>query len=337
MKLHLDIKMYHSDIKRVKRFGPPGDDGLPKNLSVTFYNSQLKEDLMRLKGRLRPGPVFFREHLTQHQNGILIEAKRAKRNNLLHNVWTSGGQVMGAELMESRPVLIHDLETFTKANDKADIKAGRIPVQPDSDGFRQPRRTWPAQPIRRGDDDPLHTANKYDPLHENMDTQPHVPDQPVPQPQSDCNPMGYSQQQLPGTQQGQKPPNATSGVGQQQQQHQSGTTSQQAGGFPQLQERQHDHHQQQSKPHQSFNPHPHDHFQQPPGYENVQQNVYHRDGPYHGTQHSVTPSLRGRGRGTTIFDRRQACQSENEKRYGGTNGNTPARAELVLCLTTHFW
>ncbi len=75
MKLHLDIKMYHSDIKRVKRFGPPGDDGLPKNLSVTFYNPQMKEDLMRLKGRLRPGPVFFCEHLTQHQNDILIEAK----------------------------------------------------------------------------------------------------------------------------------------------------------------------------------------------------------------------------------------------------------------------
>ena len=35
--------MYEAEIKRVIRFGTPGEDGLPKHLSITFYNPDVNK------------------------------------------------------------------------------------------------------------------------------------------------------------------------------------------------------------------------------------------------------------------------------------------------------
>ena len=116
MEQTLGICLFESEIKKVKRFGPDGDDGLPKHLIITFYDPEVKSNLMRLKGRLCTTDVYFREQLTQRQNDIFIQAKQAKKNRLLHNAWSKDGQILGVEHPESKPTLIHDLDYLIQAN-----------------------------------------------------------------------------------------------------------------------------------------------------------------------------------------------------------------------------
>ena len=279
---------------------------------------------------------------------------------------------MGAESMEGKLVLIHDLETFSKANDEADRKAGRIPGQPDDDGFRRPRCPWHPQAApsaRYGNGDVLNTGNRYDPLLEKMDTQP--PDQSdvgisqqqsksgnnrQSQPQQQPHPQQQTHQgqyvQQNGLSQAQQPHFTSTGLNQQEQSQQGATYYHQAGfnapGQPdnrpskpnqlpnhspraqQRQENSYAEHQRQATPSQSISTNPTNPYQQPPGYEKVQRSVYHSNGPNRGANRNGTPSGRVRGRGMTIFDRRQTRQTDNVKPYdnsGNRPGVTPRRSD----------
>ena len=112
----LGIPLHPDAIKHVSRFGAIGEDGMPKSLRVKFHNSDIKNELLAQKGRLRGTNIYFREHLTPRQLDILTQSKIAEHNKVIYKAWPKNGLIYGMDTETSRPKLIYDLDALLSIN-----------------------------------------------------------------------------------------------------------------------------------------------------------------------------------------------------------------------------
>ena len=91
-----------------------GTENYPFSLPLT--NPKTRMDLMKLRGR----PLFFDEHLTERQHGIMYQSRVARRNGLLQKSWSWDGLIWGLVDSQERLALISDYDYLKEQNELHD-------------------------------------------------------------------------------------------------------------------------------------------------------------------------------------------------------------------------
>ena len=112
----LNVTLFNEDIQLVSRFGLPNGKEPPKSIRVVFYDPEIKNNLMAMKGRLRPNDIYFKEYLTPKQLDLYIQAKRAQKNDILYNAWSKNGLVYATETENGEVGRLSDLQALVAAN-----------------------------------------------------------------------------------------------------------------------------------------------------------------------------------------------------------------------------
>ena len=112
----LNVTLFEEDIQQVTRFGVPNGKDPPKTIRVVLYDPDIKNNLMAMRGRLRPTDIYFKEYLTPKQLDVYIQAKRAQRNNTLFNGWSENRLIHATETEEGEVGWLSDLEALIAAN-----------------------------------------------------------------------------------------------------------------------------------------------------------------------------------------------------------------------------
>ncbi len=154
IKYYFDEDIDTGAIKHVSRFGPNGEDGMPKSLRVKFHDPDFKNMLMNKKGKLRGTSVYIREHLTAHQLDIYTQAKQAQKNDVLYKVWQRNGQIFGCDTENDRGSVIHDLDALLNINSAIESKKGEEPMESSGMGLDEIKATAAAPNIESRDDFP---------------------------------------------------------------------------------------------------------------------------------------------------------------------------------------
>ena len=118
MEYYLGVTLYESDMRYMTWFGPDRQDGLPKSLKIIFIDVDLKNELLKQKGRLKTTDVVFTEYLTEKHNNVFIQTKLARKNKLLSSTWIIHWTVYAMSKQNWEAALVYALHALKLPNDR---------------------------------------------------------------------------------------------------------------------------------------------------------------------------------------------------------------------------
>jgi len=113
--LSLSPPLALDDIDRLHRTGRTRTDGKPRQIIIKFTRYTQRQRVMERGRYFKNTPFYLNEDLTKHRNQLLFHARKAKRDKLIRDCWTTDGRIMVKGLDEKRHQIFRltDLQMIT--------------------------------------------------------------------------------------------------------------------------------------------------------------------------------------------------------------------------------
>ncbi len=147
----MDLKINEDNIPEAFFHTGPREGNYIRPIKIRVCDRNLKERILKRKGMLKPTQIYIKEHLTDKQDTIFYETRRAKKNKIIDDTWIRHGLVY-VSFEKDKPGRIQRESTIVKnANDKYEYEhrdnTGQdpgevemdIPVQPTEGGHARPK------------------------------------------------------------------------------------------------------------------------------------------------------------------------------------------------------
>ena len=110
----VEVQFNAFDIADAFPYKSDNAEGIP-SIQVCFKDVNLKHDIIKRKGMLKPTKYYVKEYLTKKQSSIFYQTRRAKKLGMLEGTWTIEGQVFFNTKPEVKGERINDLALITNA------------------------------------------------------------------------------------------------------------------------------------------------------------------------------------------------------------------------------